>query len=195
MAKQQARRGEPPLPAATVVIRGDLLDPEILAESAKRNFDVTASTGSSCSPRPRTYRGATSRPPGSLLCPGSPFTAGDLQATGLELWDTGVVPHHDVVHPDLAELVARMLGTAHRVVPNPHRGTSWRCPPTTPQRFACSPDRPDQRLPHDVPTMYHANGKQRGTAEGEADPSDHTESGLSPGRTLHSGRGLITRRS
>jgi hypothetical protein len=40
MAKLRARRGEPPLPAAAVVIRGDLLDPEVLAESATPNFDV-----------------------------------------------------------------------------------------------------------------------------------------------------------
>ena len=40
MAKQRARRGDRPLPSATVVIRGDLLDPDALAESAQRNFDV-----------------------------------------------------------------------------------------------------------------------------------------------------------
>jgi hypothetical protein len=28
------------LPAATVLIRGDLLDPDVVAESARRNFDV-----------------------------------------------------------------------------------------------------------------------------------------------------------
>ena len=48
------------------------------------------------------------------------FTAGDLIAAGLDLWDTGQEPHYDVVHADRSELVARMLGTAHRVVPNPH---------------------------------------------------------------------------
>jgi hypothetical protein len=42
------------------------------------------------------------------------FTAGDLQAARLDLWDTGVAPHFDVVHADLGELVARMLGTALR---------------------------------------------------------------------------------
>ena len=48
------------------------------------------------------------------------FTAGDLTDAGLELWDTGMAPHFDVVHDNRDELVARMLGTAHRVVPNPH---------------------------------------------------------------------------
>jgi hypothetical protein len=40
MVKQRARRGEPLLPTATMVIRGDLLAPDVLAESAQRNFDV-----------------------------------------------------------------------------------------------------------------------------------------------------------
>ena len=48
------------------------------------------------------------------------FTAGELTAAGLELWDTGQAPHYDVVHANPVELVTRMLGTAHRVVPNPH---------------------------------------------------------------------------
>lgn len=50
------------------------------------------------------------------------FTAGDLVASGLELWDTGMAPHYDVVHQDRFELVARMLGITHRVVPNPYHG-------------------------------------------------------------------------
>jgi hypothetical protein len=48
------------------------------------------------------------------------FLAGDLRAAGLQLWDTGQAPHYDVVDRELDGLVARMLGTAHRVVPNPH---------------------------------------------------------------------------
>ena len=124
MAKRRARRGEPPLPAATVVIRGDLLDPDVLAESAQRNFEVYGFYGISVFAETAevswTDLAAFRFAAVAWLVL---FTAGDLQAAGLDLWDTGVAPHYDVVHDDLHELVARMLGTAHRVVPNPHHGT------------------------------------------------------------------------
>ncbi len=71
MAKQRARRGEPPPPASTVVIRGDLLDPDT---SAQWNFEVYGFYGISV-----------------------------LAETTDVSWDD--------------------LGTAHRVVPNPHHST------------------------------------------------------------------------
>jgi hypothetical protein len=104
-----------------VVIRGDLLDPEALAESAPRNRDVYGFYGISVFAEitdvPWTDLAASrlTAAPWLVL-----FTAGDLQAAGLELWDTGQAPHYDVVHTDLAELAARMLDTKPRVVPNPH---------------------------------------------------------------------------
>ena len=121
MVKQRARRGGPPLPNAIVVVRGDLLDPHTLTESAERNFDVYGFYGISVFAETDdvlwTGLAATrfAAVPWLVL-----FTAGDLHAAGLELWDTGMVPHYDVVHPELGELVARMLDTEHRVVPNPH---------------------------------------------------------------------------
>jgi hypothetical protein len=121
MAKQRARRGEPALPAAAVIIRGDLLAPEILAESAMRNFEVYRFYGISVFAETADLAWTDLAATRLVAVPWLVlFTAGDLQAAGLELWDTGMAPHYDVVHAELAELVARMLGTAHRVVPNPH---------------------------------------------------------------------------
>jgi hypothetical protein len=100
------------------------LTPTCLAESAQRNFDVYGFYGISVfvetAEVPWTDLAATrfAAVPWLVL-----FTAGDLEAAGLELWDTGLAPHYDVVHADLGQLVARMLGTAHRVVLNPHHRT------------------------------------------------------------------------
>jgi hypothetical protein len=92
-----------------VVIRGDLLDPDVLAESAQRNFDAYGFYGISVFAETSEVRwmdlAATrfAAVPWLVL-----FTAGDLEAAGLELWDTGMAPHYDVVHAELRELVARM---------------------------------------------------------------------------------------
>jgi hypothetical protein len=121
MAKQRARRGEPPLPSATVIVRGDLLDPEMLAESAQRNFEVYGFYGISVFAETDDVAWvdlAEARFKGAAWI--VLFTAGDLADAGVELWDTGMAPHYDVVHDNRDELVARMLGTVHRVVPNPH---------------------------------------------------------------------------
>lgn len=121
MVKQRARRGEPPLPDATVLLRGDLLDPDTLTESARANWEVYGFYGISVfAETPEAdwtdlARTRFSRADWLVL-----FTAGDLSIAGLELWDTGMAPHFDLVHEDLVQLVARMLGTAHRIIRNPH---------------------------------------------------------------------------
>jgi hypothetical protein len=104
-----------------VILRGDLLEPDALAESAQRNFDVYGFFGVSVFAESSevSWMDLAAR---RFVAVGwiVPFTAGDLAAAGLELWDTGQAPHYDVVHADRRELVAPMLKTAHRVVPNPH---------------------------------------------------------------------------
>lgn len=119
--KRRARRGDPPLSDADVLLRGDLLDPEILTESAQANYDVYGFYGVSVfgemqgSAWTDLARDRFSRTQWLVI-----FTAGDLTAAGLELWDTGIAPHYDLVHEECEELVARMLGTNHRVVQNPY---------------------------------------------------------------------------
>jgi DUF1680 family protein len=112
------------LPETAVVIRGDLLDPDVLAVSATRNFEVYGFYGISVFAEteevPWTDLAASRFAKAEWLVL---FTAGELVDAGLELWDTGVAPHFDVVHDSLAELVERMLGTSHRVLQNPHHVT------------------------------------------------------------------------
>ena len=119
--KQRTRRGDPPLPDAAVLLRGDLLDPAILAESSRANFDVYGFYGISVfAETPDAAwtdlaRSRFSRAQWLVI-----FAAGELTAAGLELWDSGMAPHYDVVHNGPEELVARMLGTSHRVLQNPY---------------------------------------------------------------------------
>ena len=121
VVKQRAHRGDLPLPGSTVIVRGDLLDPIVLAESAQRNFDVYGFYGISvfADTAEQTWidlaASRFAKVEWLVL-----FTAEDLVKSGLELWDTGLAPHYDAVHADRHELVACILGTSHRVVHNPY---------------------------------------------------------------------------
>ena len=120
--KRRHRRGEPVPDVAAFVVRGDLLDPAVLAASAQENHVIYGFYGVSVFAE---VGGDTweeiavtklRRAEWIVL-----FIARALLASGVELWDTGQAPHYDIVHADLDQLVGRILGCEHRVVENPVR--------------------------------------------------------------------------
>ena len=119
--KQRQRRGEPLPHDAALVLRGDQLGPAALAETAEENFDTYGFYGISVLVE---VNGADWRTIAATKLARAEwlamFTAGDLLAAGLELWGTGQSPHYDVVHSELAELVSKLVGRPHRLVPNDH---------------------------------------------------------------------------
>jgi hypothetical protein len=120
--KRRARRGETVPEAASLVVRGDLLDPEELRADALDNFDVYGFFGVSVFAEVggvdlgwiATHKLARAE---WLVV----FRTGDVLDAGLELWDTGQSPHYDVVHEDVDELVRRLVACPHRMILNPSR--------------------------------------------------------------------------
>ena len=118
--KQRARRGEPVPDAATLIVRGDLLDPEALRDDAVDNFEIYGYWGVSVFAEVGGFDVAwiaSNKLSGARWL--VVFRAGDVLASGLDLWDTGQSPHYDVVHQDVDELVARLVACPHRIIRNP----------------------------------------------------------------------------
>jgi len=120
--KQRARRGEPAPDLTTLVVRGDLLDPDALREDATDNFEIYGYWGISVfaevGPADLDWIATTKLPRARWLVL---FQTGDVYKSGLQLWDTGQSPHYDVVHDDLESLVEGLVACPHRIIRNPTR--------------------------------------------------------------------------
>jgi hypothetical protein len=119
--KTRQVRDEPPPDDAALLLRGNLLTEAILATTALDNFEVYGFYGISM------WAAVGSATQGSLLATKlarqevvAVFKAGDLRRAGLELRPTGAAPHYDVVHSDVAHLVAKLIECPHEVIDNEH---------------------------------------------------------------------------
>ncbi len=119
--KQRQVRDEPPPDEATLMLRGNLLTEAILVRTASDNYEVYGFYGVSM------WAVVGPATPDSLLATKlarqevvAVFKAGDLRSAGLELRPTGASPHYDVVHSDVGQLVAKLIGCPHEVIGNEH---------------------------------------------------------------------------
>lgn len=122
--KQRKRRGEQRLDHGTVLVRANRLDPAGLRIDALRNCEVYGFYGISVfgSAAGQGWEAVASQKLGKARWVVL-FSSSDLLAAGIDVWDTGMTPHYDLVHENLDQLLVRILGTPHRVLPNPgYRG-------------------------------------------------------------------------
>ena len=120
--KRRTRRGDPLPEDAALVVRGDVLDPAVLRADAIDNFAVYDYWGVSTFAEVGGFdlmwiaTNKLARADWLVV-----FRTSDVLRSGLELWDTGQSPHYDVVHEELDDLVARLVGCPHRIFQNPAR--------------------------------------------------------------------------
>jgi len=109
VTKQRQRRGEALPDGAAFVVRGDLLVPATLAESAQENHVIYGFYGVSVFAEVgglgwEDIASTKLRRATWLVL----FTARALLTNGLDLWDANQAPHDDIVHGDLDELAGRI---------------------------------------------------------------------------------------
>jgi hypothetical protein len=124
MTKQRMRRGEKTPHPDAEVLRGGALDPQKLRQDATTNFELYGFYGISVwvptQERTADVLLATKLLKSQVVLR---FTARELIAQHLELWDTGQSPHYDVVYvraDDPEPLINAVLTTPNTIMINPH---------------------------------------------------------------------------
>ena len=110
--------------AGALVVRGDELDPVLLAEDASRfheRFPTGAATASQRSKPRTTPRSTSSARPASCASPrSSSSSATALERAGVQIVPTFRRPHVTLCHEALDQLVERLVHCEHRVLRNPY---------------------------------------------------------------------------
>lgn len=117
-------RKAPIPPEAVLVVRGDVLDPDLIAEQAEQmtaRYPQWNRTGVSAAV-------AANLTEVDALCAGrlEPFEVvvifrrADLEASGVEIVPTFRTPHVTLAAPDAQTLIERLLATPHETITNPY---------------------------------------------------------------------------
>lgn len=105
-----------------MVVRGGVLDLDLLRADALRNFSIYGVFGISVfAARDVTVDELAQQPPLIRFAQLTLMTVGTLRTASLRLEPTGRNPRpYDVAFDDLDDGLARLLGCEHETVPNPY---------------------------------------------------------------------------
>lgn len=122
MKQRLVRAGDELADDVTVVVRGGLLDPEILIQDATRNHQIYGVFGISVfAAKDLTVDELAQLPPLVRFAQITLMRAGAVRAAGLTLEPTGRNPrHYDVTFADLSEGVRALVSCEHVVLDNPY---------------------------------------------------------------------------
>lgn len=122
MKQRYVRLGDELDDDVTVVVRGGVLDPDLLRHDALRNQAVYGTYGISVfAARDLTVDELAQQAPLIRFEQLTLMTAGALRIAGLRLEPTGrIARHFDVAFDDLDDGITHLLGCQHRTIVNPY---------------------------------------------------------------------------
>lgn len=122
MKQRFIRVGDELADAITVVVRGGMLDADLLRQDAQRNYDIYGSYGISVfAARDLTVDELAQQSPLIRFAELTLMTVGALRAASLRLEPTGRNSRHvDIGFDDLDDGITRLLRCEHRTIVNPY---------------------------------------------------------------------------